>query len=438
MAAELDSGEGLAKLLGNVLLESSKTRKEVPTASLAGEGKVIGLYFSGQWCPPCKAFTPVLLAFYHAFKTSSERGELLDVVFISSDRNKESFHEYYSEMPWHAMPYECREKKAELTRKFRITGIPSLVLVDGQTGKVISTSGRNIVAADPEAKKFPWKPQTVEEILKRGDFMQGDGSLVKFSELSGKTVGLYFSAEWCPPCRSFAPVILRAYNILNDRKKKFEVIYVSSDHSMSQFLEYFEPLPFLGIGPDDERREMLGDRFSVNGIPRLVLFDENWKMISDDARMSLMADPDCEHFPWQYQLVNFLHEQFARYLNEESCVVYFTDGTKRQISNAENALEPCARAEVESARAADEPQKIHFFVGTIDSEVSRTIAQFIGLPSDRPAVTIIDCPLRTWYYYNGSLDARGMDLFVANYRAGKLDKHDIKQPTGSDSITPPR
>ncbi|KAJ1524214.1 hypothetical protein ONE63_010734 [Megalurothrips usitatus] len=48
-----------------------------------GEPGVIGVYFSAHWCPPCKAFTPQLVATYNAVR---ERGHNFEVVFVSSDR----------------------------------------------------------------------------------------------------------------------------------------------------------------------------------------------------------------------------------------------------------------------------------------------------------------------------------------------------------------
>merc|ERR1719157_276657 len=89
---------------------------EVPTAeALAGKAGV-ALYFSAHWCPPCRGFTPKLAEWY----STSLKAKGLEVVFVSSDRDKE----YFGEMPWLALPYSDRECKASLSKKFKVQGIP--------------------------------------------------------------------------------------------------------------------------------------------------------------------------------------------------------------------------------------------------------------------------------------------------------------------------
>ena len=87
--------------------------EEVDVDTFAGEGKVLGIYFSAHWCPPCRAFTPQLATWYKNFK-KGPNGDKFNLMFVSSDRDEQSFKEYFAEMPWHALPYAEREKKVGL------------------------------------------------------------------------------------------------------------------------------------------------------------------------------------------------------------------------------------------------------------------------------------------------------------------------------------
>jgi len=122
-------------------------------------GKVIGLYFSAHWCPPCKMFTPQLVKTYNAIKAA---GKDFEIIFVSSDRSQESFMEYFGEMPWLAIP-NGDPRKEKLSKLYEVEGIPSFVLIDSD-GKTINAKGRQQVSSDPEGANFPWPPEDVESL----------------------------------------------------------------------------------------------------------------------------------------------------------------------------------------------------------------------------------------------------------------------------------
>jgi len=142
-AATTASGEkndALTALFGSRLTNADK--KAVDTAELSG--KKIGIYFSAQWCPPCRAFTPGLVDAYNQMQAD---GKPFEIVFVSSDRTEADMYKYMREykMPWKALRFDSKEKEA-LSKKFNIRGIPALIIVDSD-GRTISGSGRADIAA---------------------------------------------------------------------------------------------------------------------------------------------------------------------------------------------------------------------------------------------------------------------------------------------------
>ncbi len=113
------------------------------------KGKVLGIYFSAHWCPPCRQFTPVLADKYRDIVKS---GKQFEIVFVSSDRSQGDADAYFKEMPWKALRFSERGRKDALSAKFNVQGIPTLVLLD-EHGAVITLDGRSAVMTKP----FPFK-----------------------------------------------------------------------------------------------------------------------------------------------------------------------------------------------------------------------------------------------------------------------------------------
>ena len=109
----------LFKGITNLVKGKKGTREDVALSSIEGEGKVLGLYFSAHWCPPCRGFTPQLAKWYTELK-SGALADKFDIVFISSDRDEDSFDEYFDSMPWLALPYQERDLK--VIKRFLIIG----------------------------------------------------------------------------------------------------------------------------------------------------------------------------------------------------------------------------------------------------------------------------------------------------------------------------
>ncbi|GFU61415.1 nucleoredoxin, partial [Nephila pilipes] len=119
-----------------------------------------GLYFSAHWCPPCKAFTPLLIKLYNKVQKMEKN---FRIIFISSDRSEESFVKYFSKMPWLAVPYSEEKTRKELAHLYGVGGIPCLIILD-EDNSIITKEGRMEVNEDPEGEEFPWRPKLVDEL----------------------------------------------------------------------------------------------------------------------------------------------------------------------------------------------------------------------------------------------------------------------------------
>lgn len=438
----------LKTLLGEELL-GKNGRVEIKTLE---EQEVIGLYFSAHWCPPCRGFTPVLADIY---KKLSGEGKKFEIVFISSDRDQSSFDEYYGEMPWLALPYENRAKKNSLSKKFKVSGIPTLILVNGK-GEVINKDGRNTILADQDG--FPWPPVTLEDALPSELFKKNEDP-VSTSSLKDKYLAIYFSAHWCPPCKMFTPVLAETYNKLKVAgRDDFEVIFVSSDKDEESFSEYFASMPSAWLAlPYAKRKEkeMLSNLFGVEGIPTLVILDKDRKVINLDGRSSVMTDPDGKEFPWYPKSVNDLDN--ADGINETPSLCLMVEGEgKVAQEHAHKVLAELAEKEKANAKERGEELDLLFFVATNPFGVARQIRAITNSPaateeggeekkevvcdgdkcemktvSGKKAnsfILLLDIPDMGGYYtLNEEATVENLSKFLSQYRASGLERKQLSK-----------
>ena len=112
------------ELFGDKLLTQEG---EKDTAEVIGDAKNIMIYFSAHWCPPCRGYTPQLS---DAYAASAKAGKETVCIFVSSDRDQAAADSYFATMSFCALPYANRAKKDELSKKFEVRGIPTLILLD--------------------------------------------------------------------------------------------------------------------------------------------------------------------------------------------------------------------------------------------------------------------------------------------------------------------
>mmetsp|Transcript_106432 Transcript_106432/g.227284 ORF Transcript_106432/g.227284 Transcript_106432/m.227284 type:complete len:428 (+) Transcript_106432:113-1396(+) len=426
MAVQFASDASMADLLGPKLLSGSS---EVETTEAIAGKPAVALYFSAHWCPPCRGFTPQLAEWY----TKSLKAKGLEVVFVSSDREEAAFNEYFQKkMPWLAVPYSDRARKDALSKRFKVQGIPSVVVLDAD-GKVITKDGREAISSDCTGEDFPWKPKSFNELMASAAIVGQAGQEVKLEALAGKTLGLYFSAHWCPPCRGFTPQLAEWYT-KSLKAKGLEVVFVSSDRDEASFKEYFKEMPWLALSFEDrKRKEQLSSIFGVNGIPSLVIVGPDGLTITKEGRGAVAGDPEGADFPWRPKPVVDLKGGPGN-LNEVPTVVAFCEGCHPAMqASVVEAMTPLAQSYLDRQKAdGDEDPACAFMIATEAGGIAGRLREIMDLKNDtatQPRLMLIDIQDEGAFYSGpeGEITAAVVQKFAADYEAKALTRKQLKR-----------
>jgi thiol-disulfide isomerase/thioredoxin len=133
---------------------------------------ILGLYFAASWCGDCGAVTPAL-AKVIAIQKKGE--ELVHIVYVSSDTSAEEMA-VYKPKQFSAVPWEAEQERSNIKRFFgtctgkereslgisqtdRKHGTPTLILLDTQSGSILTESGVEQVESMKSAKSVleEWK-----------------------------------------------------------------------------------------------------------------------------------------------------------------------------------------------------------------------------------------------------------------------------------------
>ncbi len=114
-----------------------------------------------------------------------------------------------------------------------------------------------------------------------------------------KYVAVYISASWCPPCRTFTPVLAAWYSA-HAARLGLRIVFASCDHDEPSFRAYFAKMPWDLAVPFASKDVVakLSGKFG-RSIPRLVLLDAaTGGVVRADIRSAVMDDEEAEDFPY--------------------------------------------------------------------------------------------------------------------------------------------
>merc|ERR1711904_142094 len=247
---------------------------------------------------------------------------------------------------------------------------------------------------------FPWIPPTWAETVEGMELVRTDGSTVKYASLSGKTIGVYFSAHWCPPCRGFTPELIKTYNKLKEQGKEFEIIFASSDRDEAAFKEYFGEMPWLAL-PYAERdaKEKLSKVFGVKGIPSFHIIEHDGTVINNSGRSAVGGDPEGAEFPWHPKPVNDLSAGPDGINGTPSLIVLMEGVAAEKQTAATDALTVVASRVLDEAKAKKEDAPFCFYTGVSAGGITDRVRDLCkaGDAGETPQLFLLD-PDNGGYY----------------------------------------
>ncbi len=117
-----------------------------------------------------------------------------------------------------------------------------------------------------------------------------DGTHFDLQEWKGKVVLVDFWATWCGPCVAELPNVKTVYDKYHD--KGFEIVSISFDNNRGELEKFVEKnnMRWPQLFEEDPKEQGFdnpnGVRYSVNGIPMMMLVDQEGKLIAKGLRGS--------------------------------------------------------------------------------------------------------------------------------------------------------
>ena len=413
------TGEGLINILGSELVDNEL--KPVQLSKLLAEGyNSVGLLFAGKWCSSSLLFVNHFIKWYnelvHKFK------DIL-IIYVSCDLTDSDFQNFFKQMPWYAIPYQLRDKKQYLSRKYRVPQIPRLVYVN-KSGEIVNKDGRVVMLVDPLGLLLPYKNLSITDIISHATIISKSGVLEDKSHLFGIKLAIYFSALWCSPCAKVTEALIKAYHKIRARGENFEIIFSSCDYSYSSFLENYKAMPWLALDFKKELTLPFAKFAGIHTIPTTVILDEEGRLISREAASKILSDPEGREFPWPHQIVSEFSDSDILSLNESlAFILACEDDSSFPSSHILSLLQPIAQLQQEQYKfgTIGREHKILFFYVYKDSIAE--LERLVPLPTHFPTLFIIDVPFNATYskvVENGNLSSEVISNFLSEFREGEL------------------
>jgi len=180
-----------------------------------------------------------------------------------------------------------------------------VVVLRSSTGRKISLGINKLSPADQvivtnwksKGSSSPPKASAAKKTISPGlakmlpeELLDSTGKKISRDELAGKTVGFYFSAHWCPPCRAFTPNLVK---FRDSNKDNFEVVFVSSDKSPDAQMGYMKEtnMKWYTLPHRSSEANALNQKFAIRGIPALIIVSPDGETVTKNGRGDVNSNP---------------------------------------------------------------------------------------------------------------------------------------------------
>jgi thiol-disulfide isomerase/thioredoxin len=166
-----------------------------------------------------------------------------------------------------------------------IKKIPTTKLIKDDRLLVAKLNSPFTNKARATAEEDPEAPKAIYELFGK-ELRNSRKEKLPVDALAGKTIGIFFSAHWCPPCKAFTPKLVEFHNEMTRQNKPFQIVFVSADHDKSSMYNYMKELdmPWLALPFADDHGLELKQKYNVAGIPKLVIINEKAELITENGR----------------------------------------------------------------------------------------------------------------------------------------------------------
>lgn len=145
----------------------------------------------------------------------------------------------------------------------------------------------------------PWKQSRspMAKLTRDGCHEIVDGEWVSFDpgdRLEPQLYVIYYSAEWCGPCRAFSPTLKAVYNMLKDMgMDHFEIFYASWDQSATAMKRFAleSAMPWKILPHSVPKRNRIISAASGSGIPCLVILNREGNILAHTYKGSEYLGP---------------------------------------------------------------------------------------------------------------------------------------------------